>query len=265
MHVTILCGVALPSWDRRRWLERGQQLAANLPGNLGAGLHRRLGVRADPAAAERAQARTGRLPSGAGVAQAADRPVAGGAGSSADRITGFTPSVLRAGAAVCIGGAGGWLMAPADPLTSLAVGGLAMSAFNSYAVCDIGFELSFAAVAGTLAGAELVRRRSARRASRDEEGRPRPLALRLASPPVGRGLGGPAASRSVLRRATFPVLGGARAEHQPLRAFVGGGGALAGPAHDDAGHRGGPDRHGPGAGAGLPGLRLGARLFWSVC
>ena len=29
-----------------------------------------------------------------------------------------------------------------------------MSAFNSYAVCDIGFELSFAAVAGTLAGAE---------------------------------------------------------------------------------------------------------------
>ena len=56
-----------------------------------------------------------------------------------------------------------------------------MSAFNSYAVCDIGFELSFAAVAGTLAGAELVRRRSARRASRDEEGRPRPLALRLAS------------------------------------------------------------------------------------
>lgn len=33
-----------------------------------------------------------------------------------------------------------------------------MTLGNSYAVCDIGFELSFAAVLGTLAGAELARK-----------------------------------------------------------------------------------------------------------
>ena len=181
MHVTILCGVALPSWDRRRWLERGQQLAANLPGNLGAGLHRRLGVRLiQLQLSEPRPARGGFHPALVWRRRlTALWPVV--LAALLTGITGFTPSVLRAGAAVCIGALGVWLMAPADPLTSLAVGGLAMSAFNSYAVCDIGFELSFAAVAGTLAGAELVRRRSARRASRDEEGRPRPLALRLAS------------------------------------------------------------------------------------
>ena len=183
MHVTILCGVALPSWDRRRWLERGQQLAANLPGKLGASLHRRLGVRLiQLQLSEPRPARGGFHPALVWRRRlTALWPVV--LAALLTGITGFTPSVLRAGAAVCIGALGVWLMAPSDPLTmtSLAVGGLAMSAFNSYAVCDIGFELSFAAVAGTLAGAELVRRRSARRASRDEEGRPRPLALRLAS------------------------------------------------------------------------------------
>lgn len=181
MHVTILCGVALPAWDRRRWLERGQQLAANLPGNLGASLHRRLGVRLiQLQLSEPRPARGGFHPALVWRRRlTALWPVV--LAALLTGITGFTPSVLRAGAAVCIGALGVWLMAPSDPLTSLAVGGLAMSAFNSYAVCDIGFELSFAAVAGTLAGAELVRRRSARRASRDEEGRPRPLALRLAS------------------------------------------------------------------------------------
>lgn len=181
MHVTILCGVALPAWDRRRWLERGQQLAANLPGALGTGLHRRLGVRLIQ------------------LQLSAPRPARGGfhpalvwrrrltalwpvaLAALLTGITGFTPSVLRAGAAVCIGALGVWVMAPADPVTSLALGGLWMSALNSYAVCDIGFELSFAAVAGTLAGAELVRRRSSRKASRDEEGELRPLAFRLAA------------------------------------------------------------------------------------
>ena len=178
MHVTILCGVALPAWDRRRWLERGQQLAANLPGNLGASLHRRLGVRLiQLQLSEPRPARGGFHPALVWRRRlTALWPVV--LAALLTGITGFTPSVLRAGAAVCIGALGVWLMAPADPLTSLALGGLWMSALNSYTACDIGFELSFAAVAGTLAGAELVRRRQARKAH--EEGGPRPPALRLA-------------------------------------------------------------------------------------
>ena len=73
-------------------------------------------------------------------------------------ITGFTPSVLRAAAAIWIGALGVWWMAPADALTSLAAAGLWMTCTNAYAVCDIGFELSFAAVAGTLAGGAVFQR-----------------------------------------------------------------------------------------------------------
>lgn len=76
-------------------------------------------------------------------------------------VTGFTPSVLRAGAAVLISAAGVLLYGPADALTSLGAAGLCMTLGNSYAACDVGFELSFAAVAGTLAGAELARRAKA--------------------------------------------------------------------------------------------------------
>lgn len=61
-------------------------------------------------------------------------------------VTGFTPSVLRAGAAVWISALGVWVYGPADALTSLGVAGVLMTAGNSYAVCDIGFELSYAAV-----------------------------------------------------------------------------------------------------------------------
>ena len=73
-------------------------------------------------------------------------------------ITGFTPSVLRAAAAIWIGALGVWWMAPADALTSLAAAGLWMTCTNAYAACDIGFELSFAAVAGTLAGGAVFQR-----------------------------------------------------------------------------------------------------------
>lgn len=73
-------------------------------------------------------------------------------------VTGFTPSVLRAGVAVWVSALGVWVYGPADALTSLGVAGVLMTLGNSYAVCDIGFELSFAAVVGTLAGAELFRR-----------------------------------------------------------------------------------------------------------
>lgn len=73
-------------------------------------------------------------------------------------VTGLTPSVLRAAAAVWVSALGVWVYGPPDALTSLGLAGVWMTLGNSYAVCDIGFELSFAAVLGTLAGAELARR-----------------------------------------------------------------------------------------------------------
>ena len=73
-------------------------------------------------------------------------------------ITGVTPSVLRAAVAVWISSLGVWLGGPADTLTSLGAAGVLMCLGNGYAVCDVGFELSFAAVMGTLAGAECAGR-----------------------------------------------------------------------------------------------------------
>ena len=73
-------------------------------------------------------------------------------------VTGFTPSVCRAAVAVWVSALGVWVFGPPDTLTSLAVAGIVMTAGNSYAVCDIGFELSFAAVAGTVAGSACMRR-----------------------------------------------------------------------------------------------------------
>ena len=73
-------------------------------------------------------------------------------------VTGLTPSVLRAATAVWVSALGVWLYGPPDALTSLGVAGVWMTFGNSYAVCDIGFELSFAAVLGTLAGAELAKK-----------------------------------------------------------------------------------------------------------
>ena len=73
-------------------------------------------------------------------------------------VTGFTPSVCRAAVAVWVSALGIWMYGPPDTLTSLAVAGIAMTAGNSYAVCDIGFELSFAAVVGTVAGGVCIRR-----------------------------------------------------------------------------------------------------------
>lgn len=72
-------------------------------------------------------------------------------------VTGFTPSVCRAAVAVWVSALGVWVFGPPDTLTSLAAAGILMTAHNSYAVCDIGFELSFAAVAGTVAGGACIR------------------------------------------------------------------------------------------------------------
>ena len=73
-------------------------------------------------------------------------------------ITGVTPSVLRAAVAVWISSLGVWLGGPADTLTSLGAAGVLMCLTNGYAVCDVGFELSFAAVLGTLAGGACAKR-----------------------------------------------------------------------------------------------------------
>lgn len=73
-------------------------------------------------------------------------------------VTGFTPSVLRAAGAVWLSALGVWVYGPPDALTSLGVAGVLMTTGNSYAVCDVGFQLSFAAVVGTLAGGAVVRR-----------------------------------------------------------------------------------------------------------
>ena len=73
-------------------------------------------------------------------------------------VTGFTPSVRRAAVAVWVSALGVWVWGPPDALTSLATAGILMTAVNSYAVWDIGFELSFAAVVGTVAGSACIRR-----------------------------------------------------------------------------------------------------------
>ena len=81
-------------------------------------------------------------------------------------VTGFTPSVCRAAVAVWVSALGVWLYGPPDTLTSLALAGILMTAGNSYAVGDIGFELSFAAVLGTVAGGEIMRRARENRVKR---------------------------------------------------------------------------------------------------
>ena len=73
-------------------------------------------------------------------------------------VTGFTPSVLRAAGAVWLSALGVWVYGPPDALTSLGVAGVLMTSGNSYAVCDVGFQLSFGAVVGPLAGGAVVRR-----------------------------------------------------------------------------------------------------------
>ena len=94
-------------------------------------------------------------------------------------VTGFTPSVRRAAVAVWVSALGIWVYGAPDTLTSLAAAGILMTAGNSYAVCDIGFELSFASVLGTLAGAECFRRTEEARAKRINFGQNRPKKSRI--------------------------------------------------------------------------------------
>ena len=97
-------------------------------------------------------------------------------------VTGFTPSVLRAAGAVWLSALGVWVYGPPDALTSLGVAGVLMTAGNSCAVCDVGFQLSFAAVVGTLAGGAVVRRsQEAWEKQRAKKKRPRTLKVREAT------------------------------------------------------------------------------------
>lgn len=73
-------------------------------------------------------------------------------------LTGASPSVVRAGIAVMLYSAGLLLGLAPDPFTSLAVAGVLMSVVNPYAVCDIGFQLSFCATAGVLLGSAMLGR-----------------------------------------------------------------------------------------------------------
>lgn len=84
-------------------------------------------------------------------------------------VTGGSPSVQRAAAAVWVSAMGVWVYGAPDALTSLAMAGILMMSTNSYAVCDVGFELSFAAVMGTLMGAECVRRAQKALSSRKKQ------------------------------------------------------------------------------------------------
>lgn len=88
-------------------------------------------------------------------------------------VTGFTPSVKRAAVAVWVSALGVWLHGAPDALTSLAAAGILMMLRNSYAVCDIGFELSFAAVLGTLAGSSVTTRTKAAFCCGKQTGKPR--------------------------------------------------------------------------------------------
>ncbi len=226
MHVSILCGLGLPEavWDKRRRLDFGQRIAALLPGRVGRRLYRRLGLRRIRFELSKPRIARGGFHWDVIWRQ---RILALGPVLLAvllAGVTGLTPSVLRAGVAVAISALGVWVMAPPDALTSLAIAGLILSAGNAYAACDVGFELSFAAVAGTLAGAELARcrrkkpeeapeefeeeeERPARRRKKSEESEEEkpPLLRRL----LGRAAAGgwEAACISVCASAaTFPVL-----------------------------------------------------------
>lgn len=123
-------------------------------------------------------------------------------------VTGFTPSVCRAAVAVWVNALGVWVYGPADALTSLAAAGILMTARNSYAVGDIGFELSFAAVLGTLAGAACSRRFQENHARRRRENprRTKPSAALRGFASLGRTLEETLCIAVCASAATFPVL-----------------------------------------------------------
>ncbi|MGN0707928.1 MAG: ComEC/Rec2 family competence protein [Faecalibacterium sp.] len=122
-------------------------------------------------------------------------------------VTGCTPSVRRAAAAVWISSVGVWVYGPPDALTSLAAAGFWMTLRNSYAVCDVGFELSFASVLGTLAAGELLcRAEEIRGKKREKQPFSRPAPWRRMFQGLMRELCSSLCVAACASAAAFPVL-----------------------------------------------------------
>lgn len=65
-------------------------------------------------------------------------------------LTGFSPSICRAGTALVICSVGALAALPADPFTSLGAAALVLGLTNPFAACDLGLQLSFSATLGVL-------------------------------------------------------------------------------------------------------------------
>lgn len=84
-------------------------------------------------------------------------------------LTGFSPSVLRAGIGALILHLGSLFLRSADTLTSMGIAAVLISFQGPYAVCDLAFQLSFAAALGVVLAGE---RRQAMRAKQAGDNRP---------------------------------------------------------------------------------------------
>lgn len=73
-------------------------------------------------------------------------------------LTGFSPSICRAGIAAIIYHVGLIFFLPADPLTSLGLSAFLLCAGNCYAACDVGLQLSYSATLGVLFAVETLAR-----------------------------------------------------------------------------------------------------------
>lgn len=72
-------------------------------------------------------------------------------------LTGFSPSVLRAGISALILHLGSLFLLSADPLTSMGIAAVLISFQGPYAVCDLAFQLSFAATLGVVLAGERLK------------------------------------------------------------------------------------------------------------
>lgn len=73
-------------------------------------------------------------------------------------LTGFSPSIFRAGTALAIGSIGALFALPVDSFTSLGMAALLLGIANPFASCDLGLQLSFAATLGVLCAGALYSR-----------------------------------------------------------------------------------------------------------
>ena len=81
-------------------------------------------------------------------------------------LTGMPVSVSRAGIVLLVALVGDFFLLPPDLLTSTSFAAILLGLQNAYAPCDLGFQLSFCAVLGVQAAAELAR--TEQRAAQDK-------------------------------------------------------------------------------------------------